>query len=170
MPRVAKDSVKPYQVYGGEDAPDLSISMRERIMNRFLAHETVEVENIDDEVMGWQFLPDHAETSSLTDDGIKITYRDDPEVWSLEAGERDYMIGACAFIFIENLVKKMIIKKVGIVEHPQSGKQVKNFNFKDPIQAEQLIDRIFIGKVTPSFNQSQPDKVETLKKPSKPRK
>jgi hypothetical protein len=163
MPQIAKEDVKPYQVYGQAEV-DLTITIRERLMSRFAAHETVEVKNIDDEPIEWQFLPDHAETSTLTDDGIKITYRDEPELWRIEAGETDYMTGACAFIMIEALYKKLVIKKVGIVENPTSAKQIRNFNFKDPIRAEALIDKIYLGKVSPSFNQAQPNQVTPTKK------
>ena len=169
MPRIAAKDVKPSQVYGQEEV-DLTITMRERLMARFAAHELVEVRNIDDETMEWQFLPDHAETSSLTDDGIKITYRDEPELWSLDAGDTDYLTGSCAYIMIESLVKKLIIKRVGIVERPQSAKEIRNFNFKDPIRVEAFIDQIYVGKVTPSFNQVQPNKVAPIKKPVTARK
>lgn len=166
MPRIKAQDVKPYDIYGQDDT-DVSLTIRERLMTRFAAHEHVQVFNCDDETVEWQFLPDYAERSSLTDEGIKITDRDDPELWALEPGETDILSGACAYHMIETLYKKMVIKKVGIVEHPQSGKEVKNFNFKDPIRAEQIINLIFIGKVSPSFNQSQPAKIAVKKKNAK---
>ena len=67
---------------------------------------------------------------------------------------------------IDKLYKTLVIKKVGIVEHPKSGKEVKNFNFKDPLRAEEFIDLIFQGKVNPSFNQAQPSQVTPEKKPN----
>lgn len=158
MPRIQASEVKPYQVYG-QDEIDLTITIRERLMSRFAAHEHVQVMNIDDEPIEWQFLPDYAETSSVTDEGIKITYREEPELWRIEAGETDILSGSCAFIMIENLYKKLVIKKVGIVEKPQSAKEIRNFNFRDPVRAEQIIDMIFQGKVNPSFNQVQSNEV-----------
>ena len=162
MPQIKTSDIQEHQIYGQSDI-DVTITMRERLMSRFKAHELVEVENIDNETFEWQFLPDHAETSTLTDDGIKITYRDDPELWALDAGERDYLTGACAYHMIEGLVKKLVIKQVGIVEKPQHAKDIHNFNFKDPIRVEKFIDRIFKGKVQPSFNQLQPNKVVPVK-------
>lgn len=163
MPRIQQSEIKPFALYGQEDI-DLTISFRERLLTRFAAHETVEVKNIDNEPIEWQFLPDYAETSSLTDEGIKITYREEPELWRIEAGDTEYLTGACAFHMLENLYKKVVIKKVGVVETPTSAKQIRNFNFKDPIRAEAFIDDAFIGKVNPSFNQSQPNQVVPAKK------
>lgn len=166
MPRIQVSDVKPADIYGQEEI-DYTITVRERLMTRFAAHEHVQVMNIDDEAIEWQFLPDHAETSSVTDEGIKITYRDDPELWRIEPGETDVLIGSCAFIMIESLYKKLVIKKVGIVEHPDTAKQIRNFNFKDPIRAEKFIDLIFQGKVSPSFNQMQPNQVVPKKPDAK---
>lgn len=169
MPQVKPQDVKSFDIYGQDDI-DVTITFRERLLTRFAAHEMVQVMNIDDEPMEWQFLPDHAETSSLTDEGIKITYREEPEVWRIEPGETDYMTGSCAFIMIENLFKKLVIKKVGIVERPSSAKEIRNFNFKDPIRAEKFIDMIYMGKVSPSFNQLQPNKVSPTKPNAKSNK
>ena len=169
MPQINTAEIQEHQIYGQSDI-DVTMTMRERLMTRFKAHELVEVENIDNEKFEWQFLPDHAEQSTLTDDGIKITYRDDPELWELEAGSRDFITGSCAYHMIEGLVKKMIIKQVGIVERPQHSKDIHNFNFKDPIRVEQFIDKIFKGKVSPSFNQLQPNKVVPVKPIIKPKK
>ncbi len=169
MPQIQPNDIKSHEIYGQDDT-DVSLTIRERLMKRFAPHEHVQVKNIDDEMMEWQFLPDHAEKSYLTEEGIKVTERDDPELWILAPGETDVLIGACAYIMMENLYKKMVIKKVGIVEHPTTAKQIKNFNFKDPIRAEKLIDEIYLGKVNPSFNQLQPNKVVPNKATVKTRK
>ena len=162
MPRIQASDIKKHEIYGQDDT-DVSLTIRERLMKRFAPHEHVQVMNIDDETIEWQFLPDYAEKSYLTEEGIKVTERDDPELWAIEPGETDVLLGACAYFMIENLYKKMVIKKVGIVEHPTSAKQIKNFNFKDPIRADQIIDKIYLGKVNPSFNQFQPNKVAPKK-------
>ena len=163
MPQIQAKDIKQHEIYGQTDV-DLSITFRDRLMNRFAAHEFVQVMNIDDEPMEWQYLPEYAEQISSTDEGTKITKRDDPELWRIEPGETDVLNGACAYLMIENLYKKLVIKKVGVVEKPQSGKEVRNFNFKDPLRAEQIIDMIYQGKVNPSFNQAQPNQVR-LQKP-----
>ena len=162
MPRISPSKVKKFDIYGNDDT-DVSLSFGERIRKRFKAHENVQVQNIDDELLEWQYMPEYAEKYGLTDEGTKYVERDDPELWSLEPGETDVMIGACAYLMIEALYKKVVIKRVGIVEHPTSPKQIKNFNFKDAIRAEQLIDQIYLGKVTPSFNQLQPNKIAPKK-------
>jgi hypothetical protein len=166
MPQITGDKLKPSKIYGQSDI-DVTTTFRERLLVRFKAYEMVQVYNPDDQVIQWQYLPDHAETSYLTDEGIRVTTRDDPELWELPPGEYDNMIGSCAFLMIENLYKQMVIKRVGIVEHPQSAKQIKNFNFRDPVRADEIIDMIYMGKVKPSFNQSEPNKVVPLqeKKP-----
>lgn len=166
MPRILAKDIQKYEIYGQSEI-DMTTTVRERLLVRFKAYEMVKVFNPDDEAIEWQFLPDHAETSSLTDEGIKITYREDPELWRLDAGETDVMTGACAFIMIESLYKKMVIKKVGIVEHPENAKQIRNFNFKDPIRAEKIIEMIYQGKVSPSFNQAEPNLVVPKKQDAK---
>jgi hypothetical protein len=165
MPRVQPQDVKPFDVYG-KDIIDNSIIFRERLIHRFKAHETVQVKNIDDEPITWQFLPSYAETTTITDEGTRITTREEPEYWRLDPGETDVLTGDCAYHMIEKLYKQLIVKKVGVVEHPTSSKQIRNFNFKDPINAEKYIDLIYQGKVTPSFNQLQSNEV-TVKKEEK---
>src|ERR1039458_3418237 len=102
MPRVAQADIKPFDVYG-QDIIDNSIIFRERLMNRFKAHETVQVKNIDDEPIEWQFLPNHAEVTTITDEGTRITTRETPEFWRLAPGETDILGGDCAFQMIEKL-------------------------------------------------------------------
>lgn len=162
MPQIKTEDIGKHDIYGDSDI-DVSITIRDRLLKRFKAHELIQVMNIDDERFEWQFLPDHAETNTLTEEGIKVTEREDPELWAIEPGETDVMTGACGFLMIENLYKKVVIKRVGIVEHPDNAKQIKNFNFKDPVRAEQIIDLIFLGKVTPSFNQAQSPTITPVK-------
>jgi hypothetical protein len=162
VPRVNKADIQPFEIYG-QDIIDNSIIFRERLMHRFKAHETVQVINIDDDVIEWQFMPSYAEIVTITDEGTRITTREDPEFWRLEPGETDVLTGDCAYHMIEKLYKQIIVKKVGVVEHPTSSKQIRNFNFKDPINAEKYIDLIYQGKVTPSFNQLQPNQITPKK-------
>lgn len=162
MPRINPTDIKPLDIYG-QDEIDYTITIRERLLTRFKAHEHVQVMNIDDEVIEWQYVPDYAEEVTITDEGTRITTRDDPELWRIESGDTDILIGACAFIMIDKLYKTLVIKKVGIVETPKSAKEIKNFNFKDAVRAEKFIDLIFQGKVNPSFNQIHPDKVAVQK-------
>lgn len=154
MPQRDPAQIKKQDIYG-KDEIDFTITIRERLLTRFKAHEHVQVKNIDNEDMEWQYVPDYAEQTNITDEGTRITTREDPELWYIEAGQTDVLIGACAFIFFDKLIKTLMIKQVGIVERPDNAKQIRNFNFKDPMRAEKFIDEIFMGKVSPSFNQTQ---------------
>ncbi len=170
MPQRDPSQVKKQEIYG-KDEIDFTITLRERLLTRFKAHQHVQVKNIDKEDIEWQYVPDYAEVTNMTDEGTRITTREDPELWYIEAGGTDVLVGACAFIMIDKLVKTLMIKKVGIVEHPENAKQIRNFNFKDPIRVEAFIDEIFMGVVNPSFNQAQasdilPDKAAAPASPA----
>ena len=84
MPRIAPQDVKKQDIYG-KDEIDYTITVRERLLTRFKAHEHVQVMNIDDEAIEWQYVPDYAEEVNITDEGTRITTREDPELWRIEA-------------------------------------------------------------------------------------
>lgn len=126
-------------------------TLQERLMERFAAHEFVMVENIDDETLVWQYLPASSEEFEYTPDPMKITRRGQPELWSLEAGAQEALIGANAYLMIDALYKKLVAKKV-LSSGPSVPGQAKNFNYADGGQQEDFISRIVKGKVQPSFN------------------
>lgn len=150
MPKVptgAAQDVKPYGV--GTNTNQLPF--QERLLERFKPHEYVKVINVDDEPFMWQYMPAEKEEYEYTPDGMhRHTRRGDPEVWMLEPGESETIIGACAYLMIENLYKKLMSKKVMATPNPNPA-IARKFNFGDPTQAEYWIDHILVGKEVPSF-------------------
>lgn len=149
MPRV--DNPEEVEVYG-TSPQNGRLSFRERLMSRFQAHEWVRVINIDSEPFIWQYLPQHAEKFEFTPDPMKITYRDPVEVYKLGPGESEVIIGENAYVMIEALYKKLVTKKV-IFKNPDMGPgQARSFNWTDGESQEKLINRIYLGKESPTFD------------------
>lgn len=147
MPRLDPTQVEDEQLYGVKKVEN-NLTMRERMAKRFRAHDTVQVKNIDDETIQWQWLNEDDESYEMDED-IKITHRERPGLWQLKPGEKDVLEGGCAYIMIEALFKKMCVKKVGVTEHPLDEREVRNFSFDDPEAQEYFIDRAFLGKISP---------------------
>lgn len=122
-------------------------------MNRFQPHEYVRVINIDDEPLKWQYLPSHSEQHTFTPDPMKITTRGDVEVYLLNPGESEVLLGECAYIMIEDLYKKLSAKKaLSGVDILDKERTAVNFNFTDAGKQEEIIDRIYLGKEAPMFS------------------
>lgn len=152
MPQIKVNSSDPNspQTYGTTVVNNRE-TFRERLMRRFAAHEYVRVINIDDEPLIWQYMPEHGEHVEFTPDPMKITYRDDPELWQLDPGQDEVLVGANAYLMIDALYKKVISKKT-IARNPNLPLgQARNFNWTDGIAQEDLIDRIYLGKENPEF-------------------
>lgn len=131
-----------------------STAIREKLADLFTATEFVRVQNVDDEPFIWQYMPDAKEhiefdTSSSTVPQ-KITYRDAPEVYMLQPGEAKPVIGGCAYMMIEGLVKKMMSKKVIANQPNVKPGESRNFNFSDDQQQVEWIEKIYLGKWTPT--------------------
>jgi hypothetical protein len=152
VPRIEPEQVADEQLYGVVKQEN-NLTMRERMAKRWRAHDTVQVMNIDDENLVWQWLNEDDETFEMDED-IKIIYRNKPGLWKLAAGEKDVLEGGCAYIMVETLFKKMAVKKVGINEHPLDEREIRNFSFDDPDAQEVMIDRIFLGKISPHAMQA----------------
>jgi hypothetical protein len=136
-------SPKPYGVNMGDN----NLTLHERLMKRFKAHEFVMVRNIDDEVLTWQYLPAHAEDVEYTSDPMKITRREMPELWEMAPGDQEALVGANAYLMVNALYKKVVAKRTA----PAQEGQATSFNYSDPNQQEQLINEILIGKTAPQF-------------------
>lgn len=150
MPIVPKQKVAPHQLYGLTKV-DTSLSMRERIKQRFRPTDTVQVRNITNQEISWQYMDEQDESYTIEDDtNIKITERDDPSLWILKPGEYDVLQGANAYLMIEALYKLVCVMKTGIILHPLDEREVRNFSFDDPERQEQFIDAVFKGKITPT--------------------
>lgn len=145
-PSLTQD-IKPYGVGGNTN----QLTFQERLLERFKPHEYVKVINVDDESYMWQYMPAENEEYEYTPDGMhRHTRRGDPEIWMLDPGESETIIGACAYLMIEGLYKKLMSKKVMAVPNPNPV-IARKFNFGDPTQAEYWIDRILVGKELPTF-------------------
>lgn len=165
MPKINPEEVTTY----GEGPQNQRLSFRERLMERFDAHEWVRVINIDDENFRWQYLPAHAEKFEFTADPMKVTYRDSVEAYLLEPGESEVIIGENAYVMIEALYKKLITKKV-ISRSPNiSNTTARNFNWTDGGAQDEMIDRIYLGKESPNFR-NVPKVSEDVKQPVLPPK
>lgn len=153
MPRI---NVDDKDVYG---SPDLNqrMNFRERLMKRFAAHEWVRVVNIDDQPFIWQYMPTHGETEHITRDPHRMVYREPVEVYQLDPGEEEVIIGENAYVMIESLYKKVVAKEVILTSRVPSPGQNRNFNWTDPKSQEDIIDRIFLGKETLSFGAKAPE-------------
>lgn len=142
-----------------------ALSFRERLMERFQPHEYVRVINIDNAPITWQYLPSHSEHVTFTADPMKITHREDVEVYMLNPGESEVLLGENAYLMIENLYKQMAAKKA-IEKAPKiSEGQSRNFNFSDAQKQEEYIDRILLGKESPSFGGPKEESEDTVSEP-----
>lgn len=147
MPRITSDKVP-----GGQITADKKLLFRERLMNRFAAHDWVRVINPDDEPFVWQYLPSHAEEFEFTPDPMKITRRGEVEAYQLEPGESEVIIGENAYVMIEGLYKRMAgkaaVRKTPTVEPGYA----RSYNWDDSIQQEDFIEQIYLGKENPTFS------------------
>ena len=142
-----------------------NIPFRQRLIDRFKSHEFVKVKNIDDEDIEWFYMPSNNGEESLDIDNQKIVLgrrafnkdysRMSPgneKLWKLEAGKTEVMIGECAYLFIENLFKRIVAKRtIDKVPAPKEY-QARNFNWSDITMQDMIIDEIFLGVVNPSFD------------------
>lgn len=168
MPLVQKIDGKPVKPYGVQENTNAKL-FQERLQDRFKAHEFVKVINIDDETFIWQYMPQEKEEQQYTPDGMhRHTYRDEPEVWMLDPGESDTIVGANAYVMIDALYKKLTAKKVIATVEVAPG-QARAFNFADGTQQDYLIDRILVGKEVPTFTSLNTPKVVDEPRPSEKR-
>lgn len=149
MPKLELTRETP-QAYGTQ-VNDNDKTLRERLMDLFTPRDFVTVINIDDEAFIWQYLPADSEDVEYTPDPMKITHRKDPEVWVLEPGQSETIVGESAYIMIDNLYKKLVAKKKIQATPNQEPTQARAFNYADGGQQETWINRIFLGIATPTF-------------------
>lgn len=166
MPRIDPNVVTDDQLYGVKEV-DNTLSMRDRMAKIWRAHDTVQVKNLDDEALEWQWLSEDDETFVMDDD-IKIVTRNKPGLWRLEPGEKDILEGGCAYIMVESLFKKLAVKKAGpLADHPLDEREIKSFSFDDPEAQDYWIARIFQGRMSPHAMQEAVIKsMESTREPS----
>lgn len=150
MPRIDTTKQKDIKPYGIQPNTNQK-TFQERLMERFKPHEFVKVINVDDEPFMWQYMPAEKEEYEYTPDGMhRHTRREDPEVWILEPGESETIVGANAYIMISDLYKKVKAKKVIATVEVVPGK-ARSFNFKDGTEQDYWISKILVGKEIPTF-------------------
>ena len=141
---------------------------RDRLRNRYAPTDYVRVINIDDESYQWQYFPSTGEETYFTDNGtVRVTegrqrftknYEQaiggNEQIWEMEPGTEEVMVGENADLFIEGLYKRLVAKR-RIHDTPNLGEnQVRKFNWNDGLLQEQMIDKIFMGVETPNFSKA----------------
>ena len=169
MPQIQPGQVAPGQdnapkLYGTEKIEN-TIPFQERLMRLFKPQEFVTIKNIDDGPIYWQYMPVDGETETMSEDGMqKQVYRTDPEMWVIQPGETEVLVGANAYRALDVMYKsytaKSTLKKFKDPTQPQFNEKnehlPKNFNFADGGAQERFIELAYIGKATPNFQVQQP--------------
>jgi len=147
---------KPY----GLDKTENSIPFQERLMRLFKPQEFVTIKNINTEPVFWQYMPADSEVESFSEDGMqRIINRADPEMWVVNPGETEVLVGASAYraldVMYKNYAAASTLKRFSDPTQPQYNEKnehlPKNFNFADGGAQEDFIKKAFLGKATPSF-------------------
>lgn len=130
-----------------------STMFREKLVDLFGAADWVRVINPDTQDFSWQYMPESKEhvsfDSSSSTVPMKITHRDDPEVYRLQPGQSAVIVGANAYLMIEGLAKRMMADKtISKMPNVRPG-EARNFNFSDDAAQQMFINEIYLGKVTP---------------------
>lgn len=132
-----------------------STMFREKLVDLFEPTDWVRVINPDSIDFIWQYMPASKEhitfDSSSSTVPMKITHRDDPEVYRLEPGQSAVLVGANAYLMIEGLAKRMMANRT-INRNPNVRPgEARNFNFSDDEAQHELIELIYLGKATPGL-------------------
>lgn len=149
---------------------------RDRLRDRYQPLDNVRVINLDDEPFEWEYFPHDGETEEFTDNGaVRVTtgrkafvngYSQvapgKEQMWEIQPGESEVLIGANADLFIEGLYKRLVAKK-RVSETKVSETQARSFNWNDGLLQEQMIDKIYLGVVKPNFDDFKPRKTTAEK-------
>ena len=151
-------------------------SLRDRLRDRYQPQDWVRVINIDNEPFEWQYFPSSGEDESFTDNGtVRVTtgrqgftknYEQkvpgNEQLWIIEPGESEVIIGESADLFIDGLYKRLVAKdKVRTVKITET--QARSFNWNDGLMQEEMIDKIFLGIEKPNFNEPERSQTTTKK-------
>jgi hypothetical protein len=164
MPQLQPGQVQPGQdnapkLYGLEKTEN-AIPFQERLMRLFKPQEFVTIKNVDDEPCYWQYMPAENEQENFSEDGMqKIITRSNPEMWVIQPGETEVLVGANAYRALDVMYKaytaKSTLRKFKDPTQPQFNEKnehlPKNFNFADGGAQDRFLDIAYIGKATPSF-------------------
>ena len=164
MPQVKNGQVTPGQsgvpkVYGVGKVEN-SVPFQERLMRKFKPQEFVTVKNITDTACYWQYMPTDNEHEAFSEDGMqKIITREQPEMWVIQPGQTEVLVGASAYraldVMYKNYSAKKTLKKFKDPASPlydEAGKHLpKNFNFADGGAQDDFIEQAYLGKAMPTF-------------------
>jgi hypothetical protein len=164
MPLVPKNEIQPGvngapKLYG-VDKNENTIPFQEKLMKLFKPQEFVTIKNIDSEPLYWQYMPSDSETENFSEDGVqRQIYREDPEMWMIEPGQTEVLVGASAYRALDTLYKNYIAKstlrKFSDPTKPQFNENnehlPKNFNYADGGQQDDFIQKAYLGKAMPVF-------------------
>lgn len=171
MPQINPKANQPTATSIKENKP-----FRERLRDRYAPTDYVKVINIDNEPFEWQYFPSTGEETYFTDNGaVRVVegrqkfasnYEQklpgNEQVWVINPGHSEILLGENADLFIEGLYKNLVVKK-RIEENPNIEKtQARSFNWNDGLLQETMIDKIFLGIERPNFD--GPTRSETDKK------
>lgn len=164
MPQI-KRANKPTATTIKESKP-----FRDRLRDRYAPSEYVRVINIDDAPFEWQYFPTAGEDTSFTDNGnVRVVqgrqsftknYEQaipgNEQIWVVNPGDSEVLVGENADLFIEGLYKRLVAKQ-RITDSPNITEgQVRKFNWNDGLLQEQMIDKIYLGKEQPNFENFRP--------------
>lgn len=168
MPQLQKGQLQPGQngapkLYG-VDKVENTIPFQQRLFERFKPAEYVTVKNITGEAIYWQYMPQDGEEIQFSEDGYqRQIYRQEPEMWMIEAGQTEALVGASAYLALDTMYKKWaadsILKRFKDPSSPnydERGQHLpKNFNYADAGMQEDFINQAYLGKATLAFNTSE---------------
>lgn len=138
---------------------------RVRLRDRYKPTDYVRVINIDDTPVVWNYFPIDGEETYSTDDGMMRIVEGrqhfdekrehllpgNDQVWMINPGESEVLLGANADLFIEMLYKTLVAKKT-IKSKPNVREgEARKFNWIDGRLQDELIDKIFLGVERPQF-------------------
>jgi hypothetical protein len=152
-------------------------TVRERLYEKFKPSQFVRVKNIDNEAYEWQFMPSEGEEEAIEDggathavygrQGYNSSYTGiipgNEQIWKIEAGESEVLLGENAYLFIDGLYKRVVAKRA-IQKTPNVAEtQARNFNWTDGQMQESIINEILIGVERPQFNDPAEPKKQAVK-------
>lgn len=165
MPQISQPNDKPTATTIKESKP-----FRDRLRDRYAPTDFVRVINIDNEPFQWQYFPIDGEQETFTDNGaVRVisgrqrftgNYEQklpgNEQIWEINAGDSEVLLGANADLFIEGLYKRLVAKK-RIKDMPNiEATKARSFNWNDGLLQEQMIDKIFLGVERPMFDEPKP--------------
>lgn len=136
---------------------DDSLTFRERLVKMFKANDFVRVINIDDEPFEWQETPISHEFVHQPDKVTYDVYRKTPNRYVLRPAEMRILDGGNAYLMVEGLFKKIILKKTA----------GKGTGMGSPQTQGEYIEKIVLGvedlNSLTSLPQPSPTPAESLK-------